>query len=108
MAAPDLSPLVSALNFGGVTIAILSVAAAIASLAVTAFGIFQIYSMVTGKVFYAGRFWDAKLYDDVMSDVDIYIRRGDFVDAQTRARHLKYTDLDAFRDKKNKSRRRRY
>lgn len=82
--APNLSSLVPAVNFSTTTIAIVSVAASLVAIAIVVKSCIFVISMVTGKVYFAGKFWDANVYHNALVEVNTAVQRRQVVDKQSR------------------------
>lgn len=93
MAAPDLTPLLPTSNFSTTVTAVLSVSASIIALYLIVKAYFFIASLVTGKVYFAGRLWDRQVYHRAMQDVNRSIRRGYLVDKESRDAWKRYTGI---------------
>lgn len=85
MAAVDLSPLISNINFGFVSTAILSVAALLITVFALLFAVAQVVAMVKGdKVEFGGRMWTRDVYDTAMRHVHSELEAGRYVDRESK------------------------
>lgn len=93
MAAPNLTPIVSSVNFSTTTLAILAVAASVIVLLVLVSAFIFIIEMISGKVYFAGQFWDKDIYKKGIEEVNNKIRRGELVDKQSRDAWRRYSGI---------------
>lgn len=100
MAAPDLTPLATAINFSTTTIAVLAVAVSIIFLVIIVNAYIYIKSMITGKVYFAGQYWDKEIYKKGIEEVNTKIRRGELVDKQSRDAWRNYSGIGPQRKKR--------
>lgn len=100
MAAPDLTPLATSINFSTTTIAVLAVGASIIGLVIILNAYIYIKSMITGKVYFAGEYWDKDIYKKGIEEVNRKIRRGELVDKQSRDAWRNYSGIGTQRKKR--------
>ena len=91
MAAPDLTTLSTAINFSTTTKAILAVAVSIIVLVIIITAYLHIRSMITGKIYFAGQYWDKEIYKKGIEEVHLKISRGELVDKESRDAWMRYT-----------------
>lgn len=92
--AIDLSVLMPAVNFSTTTVAILAAAAAVVVVVITINAYHHIRALLTGKVYFAGRYWHPAVYQKAMHEVNSHIRSGKLVDATSRKAWKRYSGLD--------------
>lgn len=100
MAAPYLTSLVTAINFSTTTKAILAVVVSIIGLIIIINAYIHIKSMITGKVYFAGEYWDKDIYKKGIEEVNRKIRRGELVDKQSRDAWRNYSGIGPQRKKR--------
>lgn len=100
MAAPDLTPLATAINFSTTTIAVLAVGVSIIGLVIIVNAYIYIKSLITGKVYFAGEYWDKDIYKKGIEEVNRKIRRGELVDKQSRDAWRSYSGIGTQRRKR--------
>ncbi len=84
MAAPDLSALVTSVDFSPVTIAILGVAAGLMLVLVAWFASQIIIATIRGEVFYNGKRYSREVWETALRDVKKEMRSGALVDKESR------------------------
>lgn len=85
MAAPNMSGLVSAVDFSTVITAILAVSAVFVVVILAVVGADMLKRAILGdKIYYGGKLWDRDVYDDAMSRVEIYRKAGGRLDKESR------------------------
>jgi len=88
--------LMSKVDFGSVTLALLAVFAAFCVFLIAQKGALLVVRAVAGdRVFYAGRFWDRDVYDQAMSNLSLYKKSGGSFDKETRERHTAWRNARA-------------
>lgn len=88
--------IMSKVDFGTVTLAILGVFGMFIVVLVSQKGAAMVVKAVAGdRVFYAGRFWDKDVYDSAMSNVTLYRKAGGSLDKETRQRHTAWKNARA-------------
>lgn len=95
MAGPDLTPLVTQIQFDTTTLALMGVFASIAVVYVTWKGVLLVLAAISGKVLVGNRLYDRDVYDNAMGMLWMYQKSGGKLSKEDRQAYTAWRDKKA-------------